>query len=308
MDFLPTEDQAALLTALGKLLAQGGMEAAEGRRSFFDAALDAALADSGLLDAARIEGFGAVAAVLLVDQVARHPVIAEIGASALIRPLIYPDWPRPLAVIVGAPGRPARFLGQARSVLFLDRDAARVGRLTPGDVIPTECFFAYPMARLTDPRRSHTHAAAVGDATEIWRLLRLAIAAEIAGALQGALDCVTEHVKTRRMFGRQLGSFQAVQHRLASAATRVAACRLLALRAADSGRVDDSLTALGYAQDGAANILYDLHQFMGAMGLTLEHPLYRWSYRVKLLLSELGGAARQFGFLADILWGNTEDA
>ncbi len=42
---------------------------------------------------------------------------------------------------------------------------------------------------------------------------------------------------------------------------------------------------------------------MGAMGLTLEHPLHRWTFRVKLLRSELGGAERQFDAVAARAWG-----
>ena len=41
---------------------------------------------------------------------------------------------------------------------------------------------------------------------------------------------------------------------------------------------------------------------MGAMGLTLEHPLHRWTYRVKLLRSDLGGAEMQFRAVADAAW------
>src|SRR5262249_26094761 len=156
----------------------------------------------------------------------------------------------------------------------------RVAALEPGDCVPTESFFAYPMGRLSDPEDCRARTVPCGDADEAKRLLQVAVACEIAGALQGALDAVTEHVKNRRQFGRPLGAFQAVQHRLAGAATTIVATRLLARRAADLGSPADALVALGYAQDGAARILNDLHQFMGAMGLTLEHPLYRWSYRV----------------------------
>jgi hypothetical protein len=303
VNFQPTEDQAAFLDALGKLLAQTGADAADGQRCAISARLDAALAESGLLDAAATEGFGPVAAVLLVDQVSRHPAIAEVGASSLVRPLICPDWPRPLAVIVGDARRPARFLCEAQTLLVLGADEARIGRLERGDAAATEDFFAYRMGRLADPVAWRARSVSAGDTADIRRLLCLATAAEIAGALQGALDAVAEHVRNRRQFGRPLGSFQAVQHRLAAAATRISAGRLLTLRAADSARNEDALTALGYAQEGAATIASDLHQFMGAMGLTLEHPLYRWTYRVKLLLSDLGGAPRQLRGLAEALWG-----
>ncbi len=302
MNLQPTEEHLTLLSALEKLLAHTKTEVVDGRRSFFSEGLDAALEESGLLDAAGIEEFGIVGAALLVDEVSRLPVIVEVGASALIRPIVCPGWERPLAVIAGEIHRPARFLCEARSVLFVAGREARVAALEKGDCAAAGSFFAYPMGRLLDPEGCYARAQPCGDAGEVRRLLHISIACEVAGALQGALDCVVEHVRNRRQFGRPLGSFQAVQHRLAGSATSIAATRLLARKAAGHGRVEDALVALGYAQDCAPRILYDLHQFMGAMGLTLEHPLYRWSYRVKLLLSELGGASHQLRDVAAAVW------
>jgi hypothetical protein len=307
MNFQPTEEQVAFLGALDKLLAQTRDTAVDGHRTFFSAKLDAALEASGLLDAAGLEEFGPVAAALLVDAVARHPVVVEAGASAFVRPLVCPDWPRPLAVLAGAIDRPARFLCEARSVMFIGAREVRIAALEPGDCAPVDSFFAYPMGRLADPAVCRARAVPCGDVGLALRLLQVAIACEIAGALQGALDCVSEHVKTRRQFGRPLGAFQAVQHRLAGAATVVVAARLLARRATDLGGAADAAVALGYAQDCAPRIVNDLHQFMGAMGLTLEHPLYRWTYRVKLLLSDLGGASRQLRDVAAAAWSEAPE-
>jgi hypothetical protein len=47
------------------------------------------------------------------------------------------------------------------------------------------------------------------------------------------------------------------------------------------------------ALQSATQIVYDLHQMFGAMGITLEHSLHLWTYRLKALLSELGGRAGQ---------------
>jgi alkylation response protein AidB-like acyl-CoA dehydrogenase len=113
---------------------------------------------------------------------------------------------------------------------------------------------------------------------------------------------VLEHVRHRRQFGRPLGSFQAIQHRLAQAAGKIDGVRWLVLRAASTSQSGDALAASAQAQDIATQVSYDLHQFVGAMGLTLEHPLHRWTYRVKLLRAELGGAAAQFAQLADAAW------
>jgi hypothetical protein len=39
------------------------------------------------------------------------------------------------------------------------------------------------------------------------------------------------------------------------------------------------------------------------MGMTLEHPLHLWTYRMKALVSEFGGRAAQAAAAADALWG-----
>jgi hypothetical protein len=41
---------------------------------------------------------------------------------------------------------------------------------------------------------------------------------------------------------------------------------------------------------------------MGAMGLTLEHPLHRWTYRIRLLRSAFGGASGAMQALASHRW------
>ena len=307
MNLQPSEDHRAFLDALGKVLAQTDIEIVDGQRSFFSARLDTALEDSGLFEAAGMDEFGPVAAAMLVEEVSRLPAIVELGASSLVRPLVCPEWPRPLAIIDGHIANPARFLCEARTVLFVGETEIRLGALAEGDCVPAEVFFAYPMGRLKDPRAVFARSEPAGPSSEVRRRLAIATTCEIAGALQGALAAVSDHVTARRQFGRPLGSFQAVQHRLAKAATDIAASRLLALRAADLGGMDDALMAMGFAQDCAVRIVYDLHQFMGAMGLTLEHPLYRWTYRVKRLANEGGSSFRQFRDASGILWGNAPE-
>lgn len=303
MNFELSEEQAAFADALQKLIGQHADEAAiAGNRSFFSAALDSALEQSGFLDALAHEDFGPVVAALLVQEVSSQTAIVEAAASAFLRPALASAWPRPFAVIDGRCDRPARFLPLARSVVFIDGSLARICRIDHDETAPLDSFFAYPMGRLKHPEACLARAETIGNIDEVRRLLLVATASEISGALQGAMNSVVEHVKTRRQFGRPLGSFQAIQHRLAMNATTIAAAIWLSRKAAATGDPQDARIAAGYAQDGAPKILYDLHQFMGAMGLTLEHPLYSWSYRIKLLLSELGGASRHLRDVAAAAW------
>jgi alkylation response protein AidB-like acyl-CoA dehydrogenase len=185
-------------------------------------------------------------------------------------------------------------------VVHLGDAGIRCAVLNTNAFAPVDSLFAYPMGRLTagaldwetvdaDPRR-------VRDA---WRA---ALAAELGGVLKGGLDAVVAHVKDRHQFGRPLGSFQAIQHRLAIAAGKIEASYWLALKAAHSLDPADAATALGFVQEAATRVTNDLHQFMGAMGLTLEHPLHRWTYRARLLRSAMGGAPAQLQGIADHRW------
>ena len=49
-------------------------------------------------------------------------------------------------------------------------------------------------------------------------------------------------------------------------------------------------------------MVYDLHQFLGAMGITLEHPLHLWTDRLKALIGELGGRGANAVAAAGAIW------
>jgi len=294
----------ALMDAVDKLLAQTDATAAsmDGRRCYFSAGLDVALEEGGFLDAAMVEDFGPAAAAMVVQRVAATTHIVEAAHSALVRPMIEGEWPRPLAVIFGDASRPARFLVQARTAIVLAPDDVRIVRLDEGDAMPVESLFAYPMGQLADPAACLARSEGIKNRALVRRTVLLATACEFAGVLQGGLSSVSDYVKTRQQFGRPIGSFQGVQHRLASAASIIAAGTWLGRKAAGDGAMQSALLAAGYLQDCAPRIIYDLHQFIGAMGLTLEHPLYRWTYRARLLLSDLGGASANLRDAAELAW------
>jgi hypothetical protein len=239
---------------------------------------------------------------MVVQRVAATPHIVEVAHSALVRPLVGGDWPRPLAIIFGDGSRPARFLAEARTAIVLQAEAAFVIALEDGDAVPVESLFAFPMGRLVDPAACLARAERMEDHGLVRRTALAATACELAGVLQGALASVNDYVKNRQQFGRPIGSFQGVQHRLAAAASNIAAGIWLGRKAAGDGEMHSALLAAGYMQDCAPRIIYDLHQFMGAMGLTLEHPLYRWTYRARLLVSDLGGASTTLRDAAELAW------
>ena len=121
--------------------------------------------------------------------------------------------------------------------------------------------------------------------------------------MQAAIDATVEHLSVRKQFGRPLGSFQALRHRMAECAVLAGGVRRLALKAAWTGDAGDAALAALHAQDSATRVNYDVHQMMGAMGMTLEMPVHLWTYRMKALISELGGRSGQATAVAGYCFG-----
>ncbi|MDY6921908.1 MAG: acyl-CoA dehydrogenase family protein [Pseudomonadota bacterium] len=230
---------------------------------------------------------------MMVKTLARLPYAAETALSMLVRPHLEGDWPRPLAVVEH--GRPGRFVAQAKTLIILDGDQVGLALAEPYKAEAVDSLYAYPMGKLKQPPQYEPLDAAAS----VRKWLRIALAAEAAGLLQAALDAVTEHLTVRKQFGRPLGSFQAVQHRTAECTVLARGVRLLAIKAAWTASESDAALAALHAQESATRVVYDLHQFMGAMGMTLEFPLHLWTYRLKALLSELNGRGGQAQAVAE---------
>lgn len=304
MKFTLTEDQASVLAGLDQLL--GGHDSAppiEAKFHSYADKLDAELAESGFLDIAREDGFGTLDAALIVERLARLPHVVEAAASSMIAPAMgVAVGKRPVAILSGDPLKPARYLPMAKALLVDRGDEVAIYAVNPDNVQPVETLLAYPYGKLTT--LSEADRIGTGDALLLRRLWRVSLATEAAGAMASALETIIAHVKARQAFGQPLGAFQAIQHRLAMAAETTESAKWLAFRAAWSGTEADAAIAAGFAQGRIAQFTYDLHQFAGAMSLTLEFPLHYWTYRLRALAGELGGASSQARAAALATWGN----
>ncbi|VWX51708.1 acyl-CoA dehydrogenase family protein [Novosphingobium sp. 9U] len=266
--------------------------------------LDAELVEGAFLDVMAEEELGPATAALVVEKLARLPFAVEAAASALVRPLIDPELPRPLCLIEeGQLRKPVRFLADGATVVVIGPSSVR-SFTASADLIRApqqDTLYAYPVAFLTGlPTTLITHDV---DAAEITRAWRVAIAAEAAGLLSAALQSVVTYVSERKQFGRPLATFQAIRHRLAEDQVVTNGVYWLAIRAAATGSHADAALAALHAQEAAKRVTYDYHQFLGGMGMTLEHPLHLWTYRLKLLTAELGGRGANALAAADALWG-----
>jgi hypothetical protein len=248
------------------------------------------LSESGFLDVAGISELGLAGAALIVEAVAKLPIAAEVGATAFLGPLVGKVREGPLALARRADA-PIRFLEKPGSLLFDDGQHIRLLDTSDVEIQVVHGVFGFPFGKLVDPLVTVSAPVLDLDPTEFRRRWRLALCFEAIGAMQAALDMTVEYVKVRHQFGRPLGAFQSIQHRLSECAVSIASTRLLS-RAAMAG--GDAARACGFAQDTIARVAYETHQFHGAIGLTLEHSLHYLTYRLRVLQGELGGASEQY--------------
>jgi acyl-CoA dehydrogenase len=119
-------------------------------------------------------------------------------------------------------------------------------------------------------------------------------AAQIAGALERALEESVKHVTVRVQFGRTLSKFQAIQHQLAVLAEQAAAARVAAehaFRAADRGEPAFEIACAKVRAGEAAGLGASIaHQVHGAIGFTYEHVLHFATRRLWSWRSEFGTA------------------
>ncbi|MET0588314.1 MAG: acyl-CoA dehydrogenase family protein [Novosphingobium sp.] len=266
--------------------------------------LDAELVEGGFLDVAAMPELGPVTAALVAEKLARLPFAIEAAASALVRPLLDPELPRPICLVEeGQLRKPVRFLKPGATVVVVGESGVRSFTASEAQIRDAgdEVLYAYPVAYLTEvPANTRSHDVS---AEELRRAWRVALAAEAAGLLAAALQSVTTYVSERKQFGRPIATFQALRHRLSEAQVLTNGVYWLAMRAAGTSDAGDAALAALHAQEAAKKVGYDYHQFLGAMGMTLEHPLHLWTYRLKLLTAELGGRGAQAVAAADAIWG-----
>ena len=296
MDFNLSGDQEALASAVDKIAgAFAGKPTEFHGFALSGSALERELEDGDYFNIATVPEWGPIGAVMAVERLARCPYAVETALSMLVRPHLPNDAPRPVALVEH--GRPGRFVAGAKTVLVIDGDSMGIVYPSGADTQRVESIFAYPMGRLID-----TVTAAplsIREAADAHQWLQVAIAAEISGLIQAAIASTVEHISQRKQFGRPLGSFQALRHRMAECAVLAGGVKWLALKAADSAAPADAALAAYYAQDSAVRIAYECHQMLAAMGMTLEHPLHLWTYRLKALVSELGGRSGQAASVAE---------
>lgn len=116
---------------------------------------------------------------------------------------------------------------------------------------------------------------------------RLNAAAASIGVARAALDYAVAYAKQREAFGRPIGAFQALQHRLVDGAVALEGARSLVVRAAEveatQGKADVLATmAKLAASDAATRITDDGMRLLAGAGFSRAIPMQRWLRDVRL--------------------------
>jgi alkylation response protein AidB-like acyl-CoA dehydrogenase len=152
-----------------------------------------------------------------------------------------------------------------------------------------------------DPSRGVFDVTATGeswdaDTARAYEVGALATAAQLIGAGQAMLNTAVDYAKQRTQFGRVIGGYQAIKHKLADVHIAIELARPLvygaALSLADDSpdTVRDVSAAKVAASDAALLAAHSALQTHGAIGFTSECDLSLWLLRVQALRPAWGDA------------------
>lgn len=308
-----TDDQRAFADSVGALLERAAGPSAL-RTAWASGARDQGLWDElrkigliGLLIDDELGGAGAraVDGALALEQVGYHAVAAPVAENAFVLPLLLRgnddvaarSWQQDvaggtatIASVTEADGIAAH-ASEAEAFLLIEGDAVH---LVPRDEVTVE------RVESSDPSLGLGIVTATIGAESVIAPGRRAVlrfravhamssALTLVGTTQRLLDMTRRHVLERHQFGRQLGSFQAIKHRLADVAVGIEAARSLAWYAAYASEHEQdqfysaALCAKASASSAAAAAGVAALQLHGGIGFTWEHDLHLFLQRARAL-------------------------
>ncbi len=264
----------------------------------------ARLADLGVTALAVPERFDGIDAhpvdiVVACDRLGRWCVPGPVTESIAVAPLLLAEDERCAALATGELIATVALRPQVPRAV--DADAAGLVLAADLDGTVREAS-ADEQHESVDPSRRLFDVSVEGstwqaDVARAYEFGALATAAQLVGAGQALLDAAVDYAKQRAQFGRVIGSYQAIKHKLADVHIALELARplvygaalSLADRSSDTAR--DVSAAKASASDAALLAARSALQTHGAIGFTAEHDLSLWLLRVQALRSAWGDPA-----------------
>ncbi|MGH3666627.1 MAG: acyl-CoA dehydrogenase family protein [Egibacteraceae bacterium] len=258
-------------------------------------------------------GRAALPEPLLETTAVGSPTLAEAGTDAQ-RQVWLPRIAAGKAVVTLQLGGSALVTdAHVADLLLCERDGAL-------HAVPADRFNAVVQPSMDGARRVFTVEAETGDDTRLaggpeaaakaYDRAAWATAAVLNGIAQRLLDMTVAYVGRREQFGRPVGSFQAVKHKLAETLLAVEtskpatwyAALVIATDAPD--RADAVSVAKSYATEAERKANAESLQCHGGIGFTWEHDLHLWLKRGKALEAAFGSATWHRARLAERLFAS----
>ncbi|MEZ0362969.1 acyl-CoA dehydrogenase family protein [Mycobacterium sp. pUA109] len=297
-DFAASIDAAlAAADVPSAVRAWAGGDTAPGRKVWVQLA---ELGVTALVVPERFDGLAAhpVDLVVAAERLGRWCVPGPVTESIAVAPVLLADDQRAAALAAGEliatvalPPRVPRAVDADTAGLVLLAGDGRVSDAQAG----ARHDSVDPARRLFEVTASGDGQAA--DTERAYEFGALATAAQLVGAGQALLDAAVDYAKQRTQFGRVIGSYQAIKHKLADVHIALELARplvygaalSLADESADTAR-DVSAAKVAAAEAGllAARSALQTH---GAIGFTAEHDLSLWLLRVQALRAAWGDPA-----------------
>ncbi|WP_072686933.1 acyl-CoA dehydrogenase family protein [Rhodococcus marinonascens] len=143
---------------------------------------------------------------------------------------------------------------------------------------------------------ARTLASPAGLVDQLRAVALTALSAEQVGAASAALEQTVEYAKSRKQFGRAIGSFQALKHRMADMYALVETARSMSYAAALSRTHEDAIIAKVYCSEALQQVAAETIQLHGGIAITWEHD-------AQLYFKRAHGAAQLFGQPGEYLPG-----
>jgi alkylation response protein AidB-like acyl-CoA dehydrogenase len=220
-------------------------------------------------------------------------VLQELGRALVPSPLLGTTLAE--LALLAAPEPDAETLealagGTSIGALVLDADYVINGDIadvvvaaTDGQLHRWTRFSAQPVATM-DPTRKLARvqpedSAPIGTDPGLADTAAILLAAEQIGGAERCLELTVEYAKSRVQFGRPIGSFQALKHRMADLYVQVAAARAVVNDACNEPTPTSAATARLAASEALNTVAAEGIQLHGGIAITWEHDMHLYFKR-----------------------------
>jgi alkylation response protein AidB-like acyl-CoA dehydrogenase len=248
-----------------------------------------------------------LAGALLAEAGGHDPLVRRIASGDAVVSFARRDSPWGTDTGPRLHFRDGRVRGRKHFVPHAREAEALLVVVAEGAVLAHAPFSATPQETLDPAQRFAAveldHAAELVASAEVLErsdhLGAVGAAAMLLGLAERSLEITLDYVRTRQTFGRPIGSFQALQHRLADMWVRVESARAAVYRAAwcvatgDTAAPLAAAAAKAYAGDTARQVTGETIQMHGGIGFTWELDVHLYFKRVKTLEQMYGSTEAQ---------------